>query len=445
MATIDITGTITDAGGTGVEGVPVRLSPLPQALDSPVLLEAVGVILDPIEELTASDGTFTITAVQGYSYLLEIPAIGLKEAFVAPELADIEFHLLGLVPTLESAKDFTDADGVDKVTVNITVPRVKVVLQRFDTLVVQSAPDAAAGPWTDVEEILLLSNTDSYSATDDDPDAYYRAFYKNSVNLDEGMASDPILGGGDQAALSIREFKDVYLFGVDLTDGDGNPYPTAMFQWYIDAAVKYVESQLDIKITAENIVGELHDHYAGDYGRWGYFQLKNYPVSRIDSVVFQYPSMTEGVTIDNDWVVLEDEGVHGVIQIVPGQGNIADVLLIPGSLMPMWSGAFGRVPGVWQISYRTGFEPDAVPADIKHLIGMIASLGIMNVAGDLVGGSGLQGWSVSVPGLSQNITTTNSSTNAGFGARLLMYKKDIKEMLPVLKAFYGKTTKMVVA
>ena len=275
---------------------------------------------------------------------------------------------------------------------------------------------------------------------------YYRAFYRNTATKDASSPSDPVIGEAfrESLVLSITEFRQVYLFGIDLMDGEGNPFPAIMYEWYIRAATQYLEHILDIAITAHNVVNETHDFYSFEYGNWNYIQLYEYPVQRVGSLQFQYPSMLDPVDINSQWVVLEDGGSHGVIQMVPGQGSIADVLLIPGALMPMWSGAIGRVPGVWRISYRAGFEPEDVPYDIKHVVGMVASLGAMNVAGDLVGGAGLQGWSASIPGLSQSITTTNSSTNAGFGARILEYNREIKAMLPVLKAFYGKTTKMYV-
>lgn len=247
-----------------------------------------------------------------------------------------------------------------------------------------------------------------------------------------------------ETSLSIAELQERYLFGVDLTDDDGNPYPNILYQGYINSAIAWMEKQLDIPLVAIDIVEEVHDHLASDYGRWGYFQLDRYPVISISEVKFQYPSMIESVVIDPTWLVLADEGQTGVLQIVPGQGNIADVLLIPGHLMPLWSGAFGRVPGVWRISYRAGFEVGEMPADIQHAIAMHAAIGVLNIAGDLIVGAGIASVSIGVPGLNQSVNTTSSSTNSGYGARIVEYRKELKEMLPNLRRYYGKGSKMVV-
>ena len=206
----------------------------------------------------------------------------------------------------------------------------------------------------------------------------------------------------------------------------------------------WLSKELDIPLIAKDIVAEKHDHYARDYSRWGYFQLQQYPVISVSKIEFQYPSMTTSVVINNDWLVLTEGGAPGVVQLVPGQGGIADVLLIPGALMPMWSGRSGRVPGIWRFTYRAGFEVGKLPPDLKHVIGMWASIGILNIAGDLIAGAGIATKSVSVPGLSQNIGTTSSATNSGYGARIGEYTKEIREMLPNLRRFYGKSTRMVV-
>jgi hypothetical protein len=103
------------------------------------------------------------------------------------------------------------------------------------------------------------------------------------------------------------------------------------------------------------------------------------------------------------------------------------------------------VPGVWHFDYRAGFEINSVPPLLKHVIGMAASIGILNIAGDLVAGAGIATKSVSVPGLSQSIGTTSSATNAGYGSRILEYQKEIKSAMPTLRAFFGKTVRMVVA
>ena len=452
---VSITGTIQDASGNGVSSVVVRLSPSPADEGASASQGGIGIISTPVEVLTDGTGAFTHTAIESFRYRLEIPSIGYDRQFVAPATAvSVQFHLLGLLPKVETvSRGETRVDATTDVfttEVTVLVESVNTVMERFDQVVV-SRSGLITGPFAPVATMDLLSDTNFYEFDDNtalaDQEYFYRALYQNSGTAETTEASSIVSseGQGESALLiSIDELKGNYLFGADLSDDDGNPFPDRMFEHYIRAGIDWLEKELDIPLVAHTIADEVHDHFSKDYGRWGYFQLQQYPVLAINQVTFQYPTMNQAVVIDPTWVILEEGGAHGVIQIVPGQGNIADVLLIPGALMPMWSGSTGRVPGIWHFNYRVGFEPLTAPPDLKHVVGMWASIGILNIAGDLIAGAGIANKSVSIPGLSQNIGTTSSATNSGYGARIIEYQKEIKEMLPNLRRYYGKTTRMVV-
>ena len=451
MATANITGTIHNASGVPVLGVVVTLTPQSPSEGGAEAIGGIGIILSPVELATAADGTFTMPAEVGFVYRLEIEAIAFNRVFTMPAVT-VRFDLIGLVPAIESVADFIDDADIAKNLITIKVEPLATVRERFETVAIEKSTTGAGGPFVEIDDQVLEDNKTFYESLDPDANTvYYRVRYKHSGG-DASQYSDPRFADSQEAAIliSVDELKDLYLFGVDLTDPNtGEPYPDRMLQHYINAAVGWMEKSLDIKLLAQDFL-EVQDHYAGDYGRWGWFQLDNYPVRRIDEVAFQYPSMTEKVVIDLSWIVLVDDGLSGQLQVVPGQGNIADVLLIPGQLMPLWSGSTGRVPGVWRLSYRAGFEPGlpeaegGLPADIKNLIGMAASIGVFDIAGDLVAGAGIASLSISVPGLSQSIGTTSSATNSGYGARIKSYQEQIKKALPNLRRFYGKGTRMTV-
>lgn len=78
----------------------------------------------------------------------------------------------------------------------------------------------------------------------------------------------------------------------------------------------------------------------------------------------------------------------------------------------------------------------AVPPDIEHVIGLRAALLPLDVAGDLIGGAGVANFSISADGLSQSIGTTSSATNAGYGARVLQFERELKGAMKALRAKY---------
>jgi len=448
VAVCAITGTILQADETAVEDAVVRLTPAPPDEGSAEAIDAIGVALLPVEVRTDLSGDFSINAMQGHWFLLEIPIIGFSRSFLCPAEGTVPFDQIALVPVMESVVDFTDlATADEQVAVTVRTEPIATIIRRWDTLVLERG-SARTGPWTEVtttalsDEQVLYDFTDTAGAAGD----HYRALYRDSSGPTDSPPGLPLETAttADALLLTPKELREFYLFGIDLTDDQGRPYPDQLLQHYIQAAMDWLEKELDLPMVETQFTAETHDHYASDYGHWGFFQLQYYPVNSVQEVKFQYPSMDDEVVIDNDWVVVPEGGAHGQIQIVPGQGNIADVLLIPGMLMPLWSGATGRVPGIWRFTYRAGFTPGNLPADVKDMIGMRASLGVLDIAGDLVAGAGIASISIGVPGLNQSIGTTSSATNSGYGARIKSYSERMKEALPLLKRYYGKGSRLVV-
>ncbi len=82
------------------------------------------------------------------------------------------------------------------------------------------------------------------------------------------------------------------------------------------------------------------------------------------------------------------------------------------------------------------YTVSTLPADIKQAIGYKAALLPLDVAGDLIAGAGIASLSVGVDGIHQSLNTTASATNAGYGARVLQFERELKALLPALKSKY---------
>lgn len=67
---------------------------------------------------------------------------------------------------------------------------------------------------------------------------------------------------------------------------------------------------------------------------------------------------------------------------------------------------------------------------------LVASYLPLNVAGDLIAGAGIAQQHVGIDGLSQTISTTSSATNAGYGARLRAYERELKSIMSILRGKY---------
>ena len=82
----------------------------------------------------------------------------------------------------------------------------------------------------------------------------------------------------------------------------------------------------------------------------------------------------------------------------------------------------------WQlnpIDYDAGFETsDDVPEDLREIVAKQASVHLLNIIGDGLM-SGFSSSSLSMDGLSESFSSTQSATSAYFGARIKEYKDDI--------------------
>lgn len=240
---------------------------------------------------------------------------------------------------------------------------------------------------------------------------------------------------------------DKFLFGIDLTDPlTGQPYPDSFFDHAIKYGVDAVARACDIDILPTDYVGaktERQDYYLPDYIQCATLKLDHRPVRQIVSVKAIYPGSATPIADFPEawWQLTIPEAAR--FELIPAVGTLASYI---GQHIPIIrSMGVGVFPGLFHVEYRTGWADfSQIPGDIMQAIGLIASLNALNVAGDLVAGAGLASKSVSIGGLSQSISTTNSSTNAGYGARLIQYEKELKRLLPQIKnAFHGPALAVV--
>jgi len=78
--------------------------------------------------------------------------------------------------------------------------------------------------------------------------------------------------------------------------------------------------------------------------------------------------------------------------------------------------------------------------DLMALIGKVASIGILNIAGDMVIGAGIASKNVSIDAISSGLQTTASATNTAYGARIVQLQREINALKPILFRKYNGFT-----
>jgi hypothetical protein len=226
--------------------------------------------------------------------------------------------------------------------------------------------------------------------------------------------------------------RENYLFGVPLEDMYGNKMKEGMLEHYIKSAIHHTQRMLQIVIEPVEVVDEVHDYYANDFLQWAFMVLHKRPIIEVTSLSMYFGG-TEMFRIPKDWI--RSYANSGQIQLFPVSGSSGSLILTSnGSFMPVLLGQYQNAPSLWRVSYKAGMEE--IPEDMVEYIMKRASVGILQVWGDLIIGAGIANQTISIDGLSQSIGTTQSPEFSGAGARIKNYMDDMKELERRLKDTY---------
>lgn len=271
-----------------------------------------------------------------------------------------------------------------------------------------------------------------------------RAFLRDSTgtNPDQAPLTQEGVDTSYEAVLTVDELKRIYLFGVNLTDDRGFPFPDEMLVHFIKDAISDVELEFDIRLQPQKF-DETYDFYVRDYENYGFLQLKNRPVISVESYTIEYPAGENVIDFPVEWLRLDRSA--GQLQVLPARGTFQQTLVSAGGgFLPLVFGGSDYIPDILRVVYTAGFELGdqtpthewGLPRTFREYVGMKASFGPFNTAGDLIVGAGIAQKSLSIDGLSQSVATTASATNSGFGSRLVQYEKQIKARQKRLQQFY---------
>jgi hypothetical protein len=239
--------------------------------------------------------------------------------------------------------------------------------------------------------------------------------------------------------LTPSELKSLYFYGVDVKSKDGSELDDNTIIEYIGWAQRIVEQQLDIKIFP-TLITEQSDYYKDDYvNNFPYFRT-SFMVSEVCSCIGRINGVDQ-IKYPKEWLSSKgssDDKFFKQIHIVPNGSVVnadADVIFT-GVTAQYGLRSYPNVPTYWTVQYETGFKIDKIPSDIIHVIGTLASIPLLAIAGDLILGAGIAAQSLSIDGLSQSISSTSSATNAGYGARIIEYRKIVDQSLTTMKGYY---------
>ena len=126
---------------------------------------------------------------------------------------------------------------------------------------------------------------------------------------------------------------------------------------------------------------------------------------------------------------------NGKFRIYPKQGKLQTFTSFsyPWVRIMDWY----NYPDAYHINYKTGFKTaELIPEDLRDIVGKIATLKMLNVIGDGLL-AGFSSSSLSLDGMSESFSSTQSATSAYYGARIKVYQDEIKAYIEENQNKYG--------
>jgi hypothetical protein len=241
-----------------------------------------------------------------------------------------------------------------------------------------------------------------------------------------------------------------YLWGVDFRASNGAGFSDAQIQFFIDAALRETERLLNITIKKTRVACEPRRRgleKGKDYDEAEpYYTFKRERVERNGMITTRKRPVIAISRLDllnrNDKIIpllkaSTFDPTKGQITFFNRPPRSSDSMRgIETALYPYGAQALERNL-CYAIDYVAGFESaDDVPMDLREIIGKKAACSLLNIIGRGLM-SGFSSSSLSMDGVSESFSSTQSATSAYYGADIKEYKDDIDKYITENKLKFG--------
>lgn len=243
------------------------------------------------------------------------------------------------------------------------------------------------------------------------------------------------------------DLRYTYLWGTDFKATNGQFFTDAQVQYFIDAAIHELERELNICIKKRVIVCEPEKRnlvkttktVKGDYDeeeppykyRKEEVESRGLITTRLRPII--NVSRCELINIGKNPMDLLPsvyvEKKKGVINFLKRPWRHTDTYTnVAKNLFTYGENTF-RTYLFYEVDYTAGYETsDDIPDDLRQIIGKVCAISLLNIIGDGLM-SGFSSSSLSMDGISESFSSTQSATSAYFGARIAVYQKEVQEYI----------------
>lgn len=241
--------------------------------------------------------------------------------------------------------------------------------------------------------------------------------------------------------ISPEELQVLYFYGISTKSKDGSEISSDTIKAHIKFAQQELEKYLEIRFNKQ-FVEHTNNYFKDDY--WGGFPILpvKLPVAKPLSFI-GYLNGIEQIKFPLDWVNVkkDSEGNYAKkLHLIPTGSTTSKAnndMILTGITAYLGLMSYGSVANYFTVQYLTGYNYEDIPLDLLNIVGKLSAISVFTILGDIpLGTPGITGLSLGMDGLSQSFTTTLSSGNHAFSARVKQYSDEVNASLGRMKKFY---------
>jgi len=248
-----------------------------------------------------------------------------------------------------------------------------------------------------------------------------------------------------------------YLWGTDFKATNGTYFRDEQIRWFIEEAINYMERQLNITIKKRVIMSQARDrglkkstrYKKGDYDieeplydfswrkiqKYGLIQTKYRPILDVTRCELIYKNGDKKSFIDD--IAIDRQ--HGKIKLLKRPFKPSQTFTAIRESLGRYGAETYEQRMFYAVDYTAGFDnSDEVPEDLRQIIGKVTAISLLNIIGDGLM-SGFSSSSLSMDGVSESFSSTQSATSAYFGARIAVYQKEVENYIKENKYKFQNT------
>jgi len=239
------------------------------------------------------------------------------------------------------------------------------------------------------------------------------------------------------------DLRYTWVFGTDFRATNGQLFSDQQIKYYIDNAIAEIERRLNITIKKKrircnperkglekgkdyDIEEALYDFKFARIQRYGAIPLRHHPIIKVHrfDLLSRFQN-TERSLLGNTIV----DRTKGMLKLMERPLRPSETIRGIQTATNMYGTETLSMHLFYDIDYDAGYETASdVPLDLREAIAKSAAIALLNVVGDGLM-SGFSSSSLSMDGMSESFSSTQSATSAYFGARIKVYQDELEKYI----------------